>query len=210
MRKERGALAWGRAFAQAVTVSYGPRVPEDPAAARLVGTDDRVVRLARDADPGPWLTVDEVAARLQLTPAAVRAQLSGGVLAGERVPKGRRLVWRVKAGAVPVDLRPPLDGDLEEEVGSVDQSAVGTPLSGTVQGGPPTEVGSVSASPVETPSEKAGTEQATAADHVRVDRSSDPLDQSGHEWLRLELARAKSERDAFKAALRALLNGLPD
>ncbi|MDQ3326336.1 MAG: hypothetical protein M3529_11625 [Actinomycetota bacterium] len=185
-------------------------MPEDPAAP-LAGTDDQVANLAQDADSGPWLTVDEVAARLQLTPAAVRAQLSGGVLAGDRVSKGRRLVWRVRAGAVPVDLRPQLDGDLEEEVNSADQAAVGTQLSSTVQGAPPNEIGSVSASPVETPSKKAGTEKATAADHVdRVDHCSAPLDQSGHEWLRLELARAKSERDAFKAALRALLNGLPD
>lgn len=170
--------------------------------------DDQAPRMEQDADRGPWLTVDEVAVRLQLTPAAVRAQLSGGALAGERVPKGRRLVWRVRAGAVPVDLRPHPDGDLEDEVSPGDQAAVDTQPSGTAQEGTP--IG-ISASPGEPPSKKAGTDQPTAVDHVgREGQSSASADQSGHEWLRLELARAKSERDAFKAALRALLSGLPD
>lgn len=190
--------------------SYGPGVPEDPAAP-LAGTDDQVAKLAQDADSGPWLTVDEVAARLQLTPAAVRAQLSGGVLAGERVPKGRRLVWRVRAGAVPVDLRPQSDGDLEE-VSPLTQAAAGTQPSATAQGGTPIVISSVNASiPSATPPKKAGTDQPIAADQVdRVDPSSATVDLSGEVGLRLELARAKAERDAFKAALRALLSGLPD
>lgn len=173
--------------------------------------DDQVAKLAQDADSGPWLTVDEVAARLQLTPAAVRAQLSGGVLAGERVPKGRRLVWRVRAGAVPVDLRPQSDGDLEE-VSPLTQAAAGTQPSATAQGGTPIVISSVNASiPSETPPKKAGTDQPIAADQVdRVDPPSATVDLSGEAGLRLELARAKAERDAFKAALRALLSGLPD
>src|SRR3954462_12351394 len=46
-----------------------------------------------------FLTVDEVARFRQITPAAVRAQLRAGSLAGEQVLQGRRTVWRIPAGA---------------------------------------------------------------------------------------------------------------
>jgi hypothetical protein len=46
------------------------------------------------------LTVDEVARLRQITPAAVRAQLRAGSLAGEQVLQGQRTVWRIPASAV--------------------------------------------------------------------------------------------------------------
>ncbi len=117
----------------------------------------------------------------------------------------------MRAGAVPVDLRPQSDGDLEE-VSPLTQAAAGTQPPATAQGGTPIVISSVNASiPSETPPKKAGTDQPIAADQVdRVDPSSATVDLSGEVGLRLELARAKAERDAFKAALRALLSGLPD
>jgi hypothetical protein len=47
-----------------------------------------------------FLTVDEVARLRQITPAAVRAQLRAGSLAGEQVLQGQRTVWRIPASAV--------------------------------------------------------------------------------------------------------------
>ena len=47
-----------------------------------------------------FLTVDEVARLRQITPAAVRAQLRVGSLAGEQVLQGQRTVWRIPASAV--------------------------------------------------------------------------------------------------------------
>jgi hypothetical protein len=47
-----------------------------------------------------FLTVDEVARFRQITPAAVRAQLRAGTLAGEQVLQGQRTVWRIPASAV--------------------------------------------------------------------------------------------------------------
>jgi len=47
-----------------------------------------------------FLTVDEVARLRQITPAAVRAQLRAGTLAGEQVLQGQRTVWRIPASAV--------------------------------------------------------------------------------------------------------------
>ena len=47
-----------------------------------------------------FLTVDEVARLRQITPAAVRAQLRAGSLAGEQVLQGQRTVWRIPANAV--------------------------------------------------------------------------------------------------------------
>jgi hypothetical protein len=55
----------------------------------------------RSADDGRnFLTVEEVARLRQITPAAVRAQLRAGTLAGEQVLQGQRTVWRIPAGAV--------------------------------------------------------------------------------------------------------------
>lgn len=53
----------------------------------------------RDA-VGDFLTVDQVARIRQVTPAAVRAQLRAGSLAGEQVRQGQRTVWRIPASAV--------------------------------------------------------------------------------------------------------------
>ncbi|NYJ07584.1 hypothetical protein [Petropleomorpha daqingensis] len=47
-----------------------------------------------------YLTVDEVARLRQITPAAVRAQLRAGTLAGDQVLQGQRTVWRIPASAV--------------------------------------------------------------------------------------------------------------
>ena len=64
-----------------------------------------------DPPGGDFLTVEEVARLRQVTPAAVRAQLRGGTLAGEQVLQGQRTVWRIPASAVrrPRDVaaRPP-------------------------------------------------------------------------------------------------------
>jgi hypothetical protein len=52
------------------------------------------------ANGNDFLTVDEVARFRQITPAAVRAQLRAGTLAGEQVLQGQRTVWRIPASAV--------------------------------------------------------------------------------------------------------------
>jgi len=48
---------------------------------------------------GDYLTVEQLAQLRQVTPAAIRAQLRGGNLAGEQVLQGQRTVWRI-----PVDV----------------------------------------------------------------------------------------------------------
>src|SRR4051794_1037447 len=58
---------------------------------------------------GGFLTVEQVAQLRQVTPAAIRAQLRAGTLAGEQVRQGQRTVWRIPAGAVPG--RPDSGGD---------------------------------------------------------------------------------------------------
>jgi hypothetical protein len=44
---------------------------------------------------GDFLTVEQLAHLRQVTPAAVRAQLRAGNLAGEQVLQGQRTVWRI-------------------------------------------------------------------------------------------------------------------
>ena len=55
----------------------------------------------RAVDPGDdgFLTVEQLAELRRVTPAAVRAQLRAGNLAGEQVPQGQRLVWRIPMSA---------------------------------------------------------------------------------------------------------------
>jgi hypothetical protein len=48
---------------------------------------------------GDYLTVEQLARLRQVTPAAVRAQLRAGNLAGEQVLQGQRTVWRIPVGA---------------------------------------------------------------------------------------------------------------
>jgi hypothetical protein len=47
---------------------------------------------------GDFLTVEQVAQLRQVTPAAIRAQLRAGNLAGEQVLQGQRTVWRIPVG----------------------------------------------------------------------------------------------------------------
>ena len=54
----------------------------------------------RSAGDGDFLTVEQVARLRAITPAAVRAQLRSGTLAGEQVLQGQRTVWRIPASAV--------------------------------------------------------------------------------------------------------------
>src|SRR4051812_44383397 len=49
---------------------------------------------------GDFLTVEQVAQLRRVTPAAIRAQLRAGTLAGEQIRQGQRTVWRIPAGAV--------------------------------------------------------------------------------------------------------------
>ncbi|MGY1644101.1 hypothetical protein ACI782_23580 [Geodermatophilus sp. SYSU D00703] len=53
---------------------------------------------AADGD-GDFLTVEQMAQLRQVTPAAIRAQLRAGTLAGEQVLRGQRTVWRIPASA---------------------------------------------------------------------------------------------------------------
>jgi hypothetical protein len=53
-----------------------------------------------DGPDGDFLTVEQVARLRQVTPAAVRAQLRSGNLAGEQVLQGQRTVWRIPVHAV--------------------------------------------------------------------------------------------------------------
>lgn len=48
---------------------------------------------------GDYVTVEQLARLRQVTPAAVRAQLRAGNLAGEQVLQGQRTVWRIPVGA---------------------------------------------------------------------------------------------------------------
>src|SRR3954447_740207 len=46
-----------------------------------------------------FLTVEQVAQLRQVTPAAIRAQLRAGNLAGQQVLQGQRTVWRIPVSA---------------------------------------------------------------------------------------------------------------
>jgi hypothetical protein len=59
--------------------------------------DDR--RAAGLDDDDDFLTVEQLAELRQVTPAAVRAQLRAGNLAGQQVLQGQRTVWRVPVNA---------------------------------------------------------------------------------------------------------------
>jgi hypothetical protein len=48
---------------------------------------------------GDFLTVEQMAQLRRVTPAAIRAQLRAGSLAGEQVLQGQRTVWRIPVGA---------------------------------------------------------------------------------------------------------------
>ncbi|MGK5169278.1 hypothetical protein [Geodermatophilus sp. CPCC 205761] len=48
---------------------------------------------------GDFLTVEQMAQLRRVTPAAIRAQLRAGTLAGHQVLQGQRTVWRIPAGA---------------------------------------------------------------------------------------------------------------
>jgi hypothetical protein len=61
-----------------------------------------------DGPDGDFLTVEQVAQLRQVTPAAIRAQLRTGSLAGEQVLQGQRTVWRIPVSAVRT--RPPETG----------------------------------------------------------------------------------------------------
>ncbi|WP_448624006.1 hypothetical protein [Geodermatophilus sp. URMC 64] len=50
---------------------------------------------AADGLEGDFLTVEQLAQLRQVTPAAIRAQLRAGNLAGEQVLQGQRTVWRI-------------------------------------------------------------------------------------------------------------------
>jgi hypothetical protein len=61
------------------------------------------------ADPaddrgGDFLTVEQMAQLRRVTPAAIRAQLRAGTLAGQQVLQGQRTVWRIPASAARRDL----------------------------------------------------------------------------------------------------------
>jgi hypothetical protein len=58
--------------------------------------DRRAVGLDDDDD---FLTVEQLAELRQVTPAAVRAQLRAGNLAGQQVLQGQRPVWRIPVSA---------------------------------------------------------------------------------------------------------------
>jgi hypothetical protein len=78
----------------------------------------------RDAGDRRFLTVEQVAQLRRVTPAAIRAQLRAGTLAGEQVLQGQRTVWRIPASAAP---RPP-----DEPGGPADR-----PDPAAAPGGPP-------------------------------------------------------------------------
>jgi hypothetical protein len=59
--------------------------------------DDR--RAAGLDDDDDFLTVEQLAELRQVTPAAVRAQLRAGNLAGQQVLQGQRTVWRIPVNA---------------------------------------------------------------------------------------------------------------
>jgi hypothetical protein len=75
-------------------------------------------RRAVSLDDDGYLTVEQLAELRRVTPAAVRAQLRAGNLAGEQVLQGQRTVWRIPMSAArgylersggadrPVDVRP--------------------------------------------------------------------------------------------------------
>jgi hypothetical protein len=67
--------------------------------------------LAGDRDvvaiEGDYLTVEQLAQLRQVTPAAIRAQLRAGNLAGEQVLRGQRTVWRIPVSTVRRDAETP-------------------------------------------------------------------------------------------------------
>src|SRR3954453_18788204 len=99
-----GRLLLGRASpGGARPGEFGPAVGD--AVAKREG-----VRLRNMTDPvaddesaeyleGDYLTVEQLARLRQVTPAAVRAQLRAGNLAGEQVLQGQRTVWRIPVDA---------------------------------------------------------------------------------------------------------------
>jgi hypothetical protein len=56
-------------------------------------------RRAVGPDDDGFLTVEQLAELRRVTPAAVRAQLRAGNLAGEQVLLGQRMVWRIPVSA---------------------------------------------------------------------------------------------------------------
>src|SRR3954449_1231068 len=54
-----------------------------------------------------FLTVEQLAQLRQVTPAAIRAQLRAGNLAGEQVLRGQRTVWRIPVSTVRRDAETP-------------------------------------------------------------------------------------------------------
>lgn len=56
-------------------------------------------RRAADPEDDDFLTVEQLAELRGVTPAAVRAQLRAGNLAGEQVLQGQRTIWRIPVSA---------------------------------------------------------------------------------------------------------------
>lgn len=56
-------------------------------------------RRAADLEDDDFLTVEQLAELRRVTPAAVRAQLRAGNLAGQQVLQGQRTVWRIPVSA---------------------------------------------------------------------------------------------------------------
>jgi hypothetical protein len=63
-------------------------------------TDPPAEDRSADGLEGDFLTVEQLAQLRQVTPAAIRAQLRAGNLAGEQVLQGQRTVWRIPVSAV--------------------------------------------------------------------------------------------------------------
>jgi hypothetical protein len=102
LRKCRGVVyalrSVGFAQVRQVALPGSAGVGHAGAQSRDAGLRNMTDRSADDG--GSFLTVEEVARLRQITPAAVRAQLRGGSLAGEQVLQGQRTVWRIPASAV--------------------------------------------------------------------------------------------------------------
>ncbi|MGY1590808.1 hypothetical protein ACI79D_02410 [Geodermatophilus sp. SYSU D00708] len=155
-------------------------------------TDDR------DAEERELLTVEQVAQLRRVTPAAVRAQLRAGTLAGEQVLQGQRTVWRIPASAVRRD-RP---GTGRPAVGRNPGEAPAGPPAGNRPAAPVTP-----SEPEPAPSEP-GQEPAAPVTGEPGPRAPDPLQPARLAALEAEVRRLRRQLAHLADAHHRLLDAL--